>query len=144
MLSAKSNYIYFDTNIFVYFIEGVSKYQSLSSHFFDSICSLDSQVITSDLTICECLVQPKISNNKELEDFYIKMIFYNTSVRSIPISKEILIKSAEVRAKYRIKAFDAIHIATAIVSGCSSIVTNDKQFKMIEELKILYLDDFLN
>ncbi len=134
------NRVYFDTNIFIYLVEGIEKYQTLSNHFLNN----SSQVTTSELTLSECLVKPKMNHNKELEDFYIQMIFYNSLVESIPINRDILVKSSEVRAKYGIKHFDAIHIATAIQSGCSSIVTNDKQFKSIEEIDVLYLDDFLD
>ena len=136
----KKNKVYFDTNIFVYLVEGIEIYQSLSRYFLNR----NSEIITSELTISECLVKPKMSNNKELEDLYIQIIFYNSLVESIAVSKEILIKSAEVRSKYKIKPFDAIHIATAIQSGCSSIFTNDKQFKVIEGIEVVYLSDFLN
>ncbi len=136
--------LYFDTNVFIYVFEGVEKYQSLAGDFFNVLKGRNHQIVTSTLTIVECLVKPKKDKNQDLENVYMQAILFNSYVQCQQISTEILIKSSEIRADYQVKLFDTIHIATAIQSGCSSIVTNDRQFKSIQEVGVLYLDDFLN
>ncbi len=139
-----SNLLYFDTNIFIYAIEEVGKYENLANQFLEYLDTGVNGMITSSLTLAECLVKPKRDKDKKLEEIYMQAILFNSYIQCKPINTEILIKSSEIRAEHQIKLFDAIHIATAIQSGCSSIVTNDKQFKVIEGLEILYLEDFLN
>jgi predicted nucleic acid-binding protein len=52
------------------------------------------------------------------------------------MSDDIKEKYIEVRRKYRLKLADAVIAATAIVSGMP-LITSDKQFKTIKELKLI-------
>ncbi len=136
--------IYFDTNIFIYVIEEIEINEFSIYQFFSSLLKDGHQIITSELTISECLVQPKKLNDQVLEEIYLNFLVDNENVLLVKPNMGIWILASEIKAKYSFKLPDAIHIATAIQSGCSSIVTNDRQFKSIEEIDVLYLDDFLN
>ncbi len=52
----------------------------------------------------------------------------------IELSEEIVLKVIEIRKKYKIRDFDSIIAATALVHNLS-IVTNDKDFLNIKKLK---------
>jgi predicted nucleic acid-binding protein len=54
----------------------------------------------------------------------------------ISINGSIKEKYVEVRRKYNLKLADAVIAATAIVSGIP-LITSDKQFKTIKELKLI-------
>lgn len=41
------------------------------------------------------------------------------------------------------KTPDAIHIATAVVMGCNAIITNDLGWKVVTEVEVVVLDDFI-
>jgi predicted nucleic acid-binding protein len=91
------------------------------------------------LTVAEYSVKPKIlKDTKAIDDFKDFLNALGCSIEAIDLN--IAEFSAEIRAKYtHIKAFDAIQIATAILSGCTKFVTNDKQLKQIEELEIVII-----
>ena len=54
----------------------------------------------------------------------------------ISMSKNIKEKYVEIRRAYHLKLADAIIAATAISSGIP-LITSDKQFRTIKELKLL-------
>ena len=56
---------------------------------------------------------------------------------------DIARKASDLRAAFRIKAPDAIQIATAIVRGATAFLTNDRIFENVKEIDVLVLDRFL-
>ncbi len=63
----------------------------------------------------------------------------------LPVNKEIAKYAAELRIKYRgkdkkaISLADAVHLATAALTNCSSLYTGDPDFKNIEEIKTVII-----
>ena len=50
--------------------------------------------------------------------------------------------AAQLRAKYQaIKAMDALQLASAIQSHCDVFLTNDKQLRQVQEIKVLLVDE---
>jgi predicted nucleic acid-binding protein len=52
-----------------------------------------------------------------------------------PVSKEILVKSAQLRAELNNKLPDSIHLATAIEHDCDVFIGNDKSLKSNSEIQ---------
>jgi predicted nucleic acid-binding protein len=52
-------------------------------------------------------------------------------------------KASDLRALDRIKAPDAIQIATAILYGATAFLTNDRSFERVKEIDVLILDKLL-
>ncbi len=139
--------IYFDSNIFIYSIENLD--DSKSVFINDFLKSLDcrlNQIITSQLTLLECLVKPRRDRNKELENKYLDNIVNNENIFLDDIDTKTLMLALDIRSKENFQIPDAIHIATAVKNECSAILTNDKHFKVLESqnMKVWYLDDLLN
>ena len=62
-------------------------------------------------------------------------------MKVVDVNREISIKAAELRASYykknkcELSFLDCIHIASAILTKCSKIVTGDKEFLRIKEIR---------
>ena len=69
------------------------------------------------------------------------MNFRNLEV--VNLTPEISMEAARLRADHGLRTPDALHGATAIVTGVSGIVTNDKRLKKLsrEKLTIWLLDE---
>ena len=134
--------IYFDTNVFIYSIEGHEKYYDVLTRLFSIIRQNNAHIVTSELSLAECLVKPAKDNNiKAIEQF--KQHIQNNKYMSVKsVSRNILITSATVRGQLGLKLPDAIHMATAIEQKCKTFVTNDKKLKIPENMQGLYLHDF--
>jgi predicted nucleic acid-binding protein len=49
--------------------------------------------------------------------------------------------NVELRARYRLRTPDALHVACAIDMGCEAFLTNDKGIKHVEITRVLVLDE---
>lgn len=66
----------------------------------------------------------------------------NTSQITIwPVSVAIAERAAHLRAQYRLRTPDAIHIATAMIAGCDAFLTNDLNLKRVQEIRVLVLEE---
>lgn len=52
-------------------------------------------------------------------------------------------RAAEVRALTGLKIPDALQVATALQTGCTAFVTNDRQIPSVEEMRMPQLRDYL-
>lgn len=55
------------------------------------------------------------------------------------MSLEILIAAAHLRAEHGLKLPDAIHAATAQLTHCERLLTNDARFKTLSGIEVILL-----
>ena len=103
--------------------------------------ALQSKAVISSIALLEVKYQVmrKLSHEKAEEATFTMRNMDNVEI--INVSPEIAETAADIRAKYykknerELSYADAIHIATAITAGCTVIITGDRDFERIEELK---------
>lgn len=130
-----------ETAPFIYFVEQHPKYIERMRVVFQNVNQGATQVITSAITLTEVLVMPIEKGQEGYQREYRAMLLNTRSIKTIPVSVAIAEQAAELRAKYRLRTPDAIHVATALVSKCDAFLTNDVALKRVTELKILVLDE---
>lgn len=54
-----------------------------------------------------------------------------------PLSASIAVESARLRARYRLKLPDAIQLATALEINAWALVTHDRDFSKVEDVRVL-------
>ena len=54
-----------------------------------------------------------------------------------PLSASIAVESARLRARYRLKLFDAIQLATALEINAYALVTHDRDFSNVDDVRVL-------
>ena len=111
------------------------------SYIGDFIASQQLQVVTSVITLTEVLVQPLRLGNAELVETYRELVFSNDRFDIVSISLEIAESAALLRARYNLSMQDALHAATAIKTGCDAFLTNDPDFRRVQYLNALVLND---
>lgn len=136
-----SGIVYLDTNIWIYTLENYAAYSQDLTALFQAIDNGTLKAITSELTLAEILVAP-IQREDVAQQEICKQFIRNTETLSVlPISQDILIEAAKVRARTSIKLPDAIHLATAIGAGCTAFLTNDRQLKKVTDIPVILLSD---
>ena len=98
--------------------------------------------MSSPLIVIEALVKPLRDGNTEIESQY-RELFASNAVRLLDASYQVFEDAASIRAETGLKTPDAIHAATAIRAECTLFVTNDTDFRRVQELPIVVLDDLL-
>ena len=133
--------LYLDTNIFIYALEGYSVFRPILTPLFETIDRGSIHAITSELTLAEVLVKPLLDRSREREAAYLQAIRQSTSLHLEPVSRDILIAAAHLRAELGLKLPDAIHAATATITHCERLLTNDARFKTLPGIEVLVLSE---
>src|SRR5215831_7251785 len=112
--------LYLDAAPVIYVVEQVKPYAAVvDAQLSDSA----TVVVVSDLTRMECRVKPLRDGNTDLlrdfDDFFAKV------AEIISLAREVIDHATLIRARHGFKMPDAIHLASAIVSGCDIFLTND-------------------
>lgn len=133
--------VFVDTAPIIYYLENNPQYKDSIIKFFTKCMEENIQVVTSAITIEEYLVFPYSSGKMEFADNFKRFIKY-MNIEVVDINSEIAEQGAKIRGQYKsFKAMDALQIATAIVSGCDMLFTNDKQLRQEKELPCMTMDD---
>ena len=78
--------------------------------------------VVSPLVTMECLVGPLKVDDFVLHDQYIRAL---ELFKKAPLGEDQFVRAATIRARYGVKAMDALHLAAAQMFGCSALWTGD-------------------
>jgi predicted nucleic acid-binding protein len=133
---------YFDTNVFIYAVEGYPAYTPLLNVVYGLLESGELHAVTSEITLAEVLVKPLMDGNRALVQRYQEALDTSQGLTVVPISRSILLQAARVRAQAAsIPLPDAIHVATAQATGCPVLLTNDTRLKAAPGLQVILLSE---
>lgn len=134
--------VYFDTNVFIYALDGHEDYAPVLERLFSTISDKGLEVITSELTLAECLVKPVKDGNHEAVQQFENHIQNSSMLGVKPVTRRILKGSAYAWSQLNLKLPDAIHMATAIEHGCKTFITNDRRLTTPDGMVQIYLKAF--
>jgi predicted nucleic acid-binding protein len=134
-------HLFVETAPFIYFTEKRPIYVDKMRTIFRYADAKSLDVITSVITLTECLTKPLKEGDSALVNAYELLLRDTPGITLMPISQRIASEAAQLRAKYNLRTPDALHIATATVSGCDAFLTNDFGLKRVTEVQILVLDE---
>ncbi len=133
--------VYLDANAFIYYGEQYPALAGRLNRVFRSAEAGQVTIVTSDLTLLEVLVRPIQAANVALVRAYEELLTPRVELERIAIGVDVLRRAAELRAALGLRTPDAIHVATAGLSGCISILSEDHRLKVPAELAIVRISD---
>ncbi len=92
----------------------------------------------SELVRMECRVGPLTQNDATLLHEY-DAFFQAVDLQVLPITRLACDRAAEIRAAYRYRSLDALHLATATEGGCGLFLTNDQRLSRFPDLPVEFL-----
>ena len=128
-----------DTAIFIYFIEEHPRFLSLLEPVFKQVDDGRRQLVTSALTLLEVLVVPYRSGDYLLARRYEALLTGSRGVKIADISRDHLHAAAQLRADTGIKTPDSLQLVTALLAGCTSFLTNNRDLPAIPGLRVMQL-----
>ena len=134
--------VYLDANGFIYSVERIEPYRTLLEPMWRQARAGEFDVVSSDITVLETLVKP-LREGDEVVEMLLRSMFDAHEVSLIPATRELWEDAARIRADTGLKTPDALHAATTLSTGCTLFITNDTDFRRVEGLPIVVLDDLL-
>jgi len=132
-----------DTSIFIYHLEDHPRYSPLTEIIFGALENGRNKGVTSYLTLMEILAKPKTEGLPQVARDYEYYLTTFPNLTFYEMGLDVARKASDVRSSDRIKAPDAIQLATAIFCGATAFLTNDKIFERVRGVDILILDKLL-
>ena len=131
--------VYLDTNIFIYAVEDFGGIGNKLRALFARFDRGELHAVTSELTLAEVLVKPIRDGNAVARDTYTRILQSTPSLTVAPVDRAVLLEAARIRSSSAMKLPDAIHAATALLAGCTTLLTNDAGFESVAGLAVLLL-----
>lgn len=131
-LKLPKNQLYaLDTVTLIYFLERHPQYYQVAKNIFNQIESGQISAICSTLVFTELLV-PAFRVKKNVQAKKVVHVLENfPNLKIVPMTIDISITAARLRATHGLRTPDAIHAATAMESKATGIITNDNELKKI-------------
>ena len=132
-----------DTAVFIYFIEEHPLYLSLVEEIFVALNEERLIGVTSTITLLETLVVPIRAGNLTLAEQYEGHLSHSRGLLLLDLDRPLVRLAAQLRALEGLKTPDALQIAAALQTGCTTFVTNDRRIPAVGGLRVLQLRDYL-
>ena len=130
--------LYIDSNVFLYPIIYDSKViieAKKSKDFLFKIAQGDVEACTATITWDEIAWVIRKLFGFELSAEASKKLLAFPNLKLLGIRKSTVFKAQELMEKYKMKPRDAIHAATALENKITEIVSFDKDFDEVKEIK---------
>jgi predicted nucleic acid-binding protein len=137
---------YLDTVIVIYAVEGNTADQQRAINHLAALEQANHRFAISELTLTECLV-PVLGpgQGQRLSDFF--RFFHGPNLRTLALTTAMHARASAIRGGHTYPAnppaqprryglADALHLATAVESGCDVFLTNDHQLANFPDITI--------
>lgn len=130
-----------ETAPYIYYVENHPIYAEKVDAILQFVEAMAIEIRTSVITLTETLMKPIQVSDQSLIDTYHELLTETDYIQLISVTPDLAAKAAHLRARYNLRTPDALHVASAIESGCNAFLTNDLGLKRVTELRMLVLDE---
>jgi predicted nucleic acid-binding protein len=130
-----------DTSIWIYHLEANPEFGDVAGKV---IAALERGVFRgalSELSLMELLVMPLRLGRVAVADEYELLLTNFPNLTLYPVSRDVLIRAAAVRAGLALRAPDSILLATAADARATMAITNDKSWQRFGGLDVRLLSE---
>lgn len=123
-----------DTAPLIYLLEDNLEFAPLFIGLFEACEHGQVQIAVSTIALAELLVGPLKNQQEALAKRYEKAL---SAFDLLPVTQEIAVLAARLRASLGLRLPDALQAATALVHGAVALVTHDRDFSRLQGLRVI-------
>ena len=123
-----SPFVYLDSNSFMYGVEGEPALARPLQDLFVALRSRLGAGVASELVLAELLApvrRPGALPQNQRRRAYLSLLVWDQSFALRPVTRDVLLETADLRSTLRLKLPDAVHMVTAVQARCPFIMSND-------------------
>ena len=131
---------YIDSALVIYATDFRSPYFRRSTAALSERRERGEVMLASEIIIAEVLVTALKRGDQALER-RTRLVLH--SLRLVAVDRRVVETAARLRADLNLKTPDAIHAATALLYGCTTLLTNDRKLRLPSEAGVdtVLMDD---
>lgn len=128
--------VFIDSAPIIYLLDNNRKYVNTVKRKLINVVKNGGKIVISPVTVMEYLTVPyREKRHDRIAAFHSFIDEINIEVCDIDMKTAE--KSAQIRSEYNMfKGMDSFQLACAVMSGCDSFLTNDRQLKQYREINI--------
>lgn len=131
-----SKRVFIDTAPIIYLLEDDERYVEIVKKKIKDVLKNGGELVISTITAMEYLVVPYRENRYDRVSAFYEFI-NDLDIEICDIDIMVADRAARLRAEHdSIKGQDAIQLSCALSENCDIFLTNDRQLKRINEIKI--------
>lgn len=130
-----------DTAPVIYYLEKNAAFAPVMDRFLRCCNERGILLVTTPITLAECLVHPIRQGRLDLESAFLALITEGENTTFQPIGAEEATDAARLRAKYGLTLADSLQVATALQANCQVLLTNDDALTKVTEVRVLTVSD---
>ena len=135
--------VFFDTAPFIYVFENKLPYKDLLTPVFLAVDAGTLHAVSSLITVVEVLSKPYGFKQWDLVKTYRRIFGRLSKIEVLPLTLESADMTAQIRGRYNLKTPDAIQWVTAVLYNVDYFLTNDRRFKVLNDDRVLIIDEYL-
>lgn len=129
--SLSGAHVALDTNALVYHMEDGDRLGHAVRPLFEAADDGSVYLMASTLLLTEILHKPIAQNDEQLIEAYLDALGSAEDIDLVDVAGPIAIKAARLSGTHSLTTVDAVHLATAVMSGATDFVTNDRRMSRI-------------
>jgi predicted nucleic acid-binding protein len=132
-----------DSSVWIYHFEQHAEFGVAAGRAVEALEEGAFRGVASELTLLELTVRPLQLGRQDVADEYELLLSYFPNLELEPVTREIFLDAAALRARHRLRTPDAILLATGIRTGATAAITNDDGWRVCEPsgIKSILLSD---
>lgn len=139
----KGKSVYFDTNPFIYFVEGHEIFFEAVKPLFEMIDGDEITACTGELTLTELLIKPYRDGAHDIIAEYEGLLLHSGHFSVFGLSMATFLKAAKIGGETLMRTPDALHMATALENNCDFFITNDKRIRSYQGVTVMQVLDLI-
>ncbi len=132
-----------DTNIFIYLYEDHTDFAEIAEFIIHQAEADTFSGIITPITLSEIVVKPYSMKRPDLADLCVRALRSYRNIRGKDIDGKTAQMAGALRARYKRPLPDMYQAAIALQAPVPTLITNDKSLRVVSEIHVLTLDDFL-
>ncbi|GAC1587284.1 MAG: PIN domain-containing protein [Sphingomicrobium sp.] len=133
--------ILLDTSVWIYHFEQNATFGEAAGYVIEQLEVGKFRGVASELTLLELIVKPLQLGRQDAADDYETLLSYFPNLTLEPITRDVLLEAAALRARYRLRTPDAIQLATGFKCGATLAITNDEGWRHVAGIDTIVLSD---
>ena len=121
----------------IYFLEDHRTLAPRFAALFERAAAGDLGIAISAITLAEVLAGPIGAGNEVLAETYRAALTQGQGWSVVPVTEQITVSAARFRARYRLKLPDALQLATVLATGAYALVTHDRDFRSVRDVRVM-------
>ena len=128
-----------DTCLWIYHFERHPELSRPAEQILTAVAKGQCKAVASELILFELITGPLKLGRQDIADEYEALLMHFPNLTLAPITRNILLEAAQIRALYGFRTPDAIILATARKHDATLVVTNDQSWSRYPDLATVNL-----